>query len=49
MLSAPKWILQMNIVEILRIRILEEFPNISPEELQIRLELVHELLEHIRK
>lgn len=39
----------MNIVDILRARITESFPNITPEELRERLSYAYQLLNNIRK
>ena len=39
----------MNILEVLRARILKDFPTISEEELQIRLDIAEKLLEDLRK
>ena len=41
-------VLSMNILEILRARILESFPNIDPEELELRVNYAHDLIKHIR-
>jgi len=41
--------LSMNIVDILRARITESFPNITPEELRERLSYAYQLLNNIRK
>ena len=37
----------MNILEVIRARILQEFPGISDEELSRRLAIAEKLLEHI--
>ena len=39
----------MDILDVLRTRILREFPSITEEELQIRLTIAEKLLEDIRK
>lgn len=39
----------MDILDVLRARILEQFPSISEEELQIRLDIAEKLLEDLRK
>lgn len=39
----------MDILAILRTRILQKFPHIGLEELNLRLELAHDLIKHIRK
>lgn len=39
----------MDILDVLRSRILREFPSITEEELQIRLTIAEKLLEELRK
>ena len=39
----------MDILDVLRTRILREFPSITEEELQIRLTIAEKLLEDLRK
>lgn len=42
-------VLLMNILDLIRTRILERFPEIDPEELELRVEYAHEVIKHIRK
>jgi hypothetical protein len=37
----------MNILDVLRTRILEEFPDITDEELTLRIAIAHRLLERV--
>ncbi len=39
----------MDILDVLRTRILRQFPSITEEELQIRLTIAEKLLEELRK
>lgn len=39
----------MNILRILRARIKESFPEISHDELELRVNYAYELIKHIRK
>ena len=39
----------MDILDVLRSRILRQFPSITEEELQIRLTIAEKLLEDLRK
>lgn len=39
----------MNILDVIRTRIIRDFPDISEEELQIRLTIAEKLLEDLRK
>jgi hypothetical protein len=39
----------MNILDVIRARIIRDFPTISEEELAIRLSIAEKLLENIRK
>lgn len=41
--------LSMNILDIIRARITESFPEITPEELRERVSYAYELLKNIRK
>jgi len=38
----------MNILDLLRARILRDSPEIDPEELEARVNYAHELIKHIR-
>lgn len=42
-------VLSMNILRILRARIKESFPEISHDELELRVNYAYELIKHIRK
>ena len=39
----------MNILEVIRARIIQDFPHISEEELVIRLGIAEKILENLRK
>lgn len=41
-------VLVMDILELLRVRILEQFPHITHEELNIRLEYAYRLINQIK-
>jgi len=41
-------VLSMNILDLLRARILRDSPEIDPEELEARVNYAHELIKHIR-
>lgn len=42
-------VFSMNILDILRARIKESFPEISHDELELRVNYAYELIKHIRK
>lgn len=39
----------MNILDVLRARITENFPEIDEDELELRINYAYELIKHIRK
>lgn len=39
----------MNVLDLLKARIIEQFPNITQEELSIRMKIAQELLHGIKK